>query len=68
MSPPLRALTVDRDMKWENGKKLGFVWEIQKEGKEVALGFLDRLLVVTSLPAGAKKVLNEALKKRLNDE
>jgi hypothetical protein len=50
----VRLLTVDRDYDRK--------WEVQKDGNEVALGFLDRMLVVPKdrVPDGAKKVLLEA--------
>ncbi len=54
-SPTIRAITVDRS--W--GKK----WELQKKGREVALSFLDRLLVVDSIPEQAKEILHEQYKK-----
>ena len=63
-NPTLRVLTVDRNEKWKDGKKISVEWELQKKGKEVTLSFLDRLLVVTSVPLGAKKVLTEAFAER----
>lgn len=50
----IRVLSVDRD---HDDK-----WEIQKEGKEMALGFLSRLLVVPSelVPTQAKAILRKA--------
>jgi hypothetical protein len=50
-TPTIRAVTVDRGWKGE--------WELQKSGGPVALGFLDRLLVVPPecVPDGALALL-----------
>lgn len=64
--PTIRVISVDRNEKWDQGKKLGVAWEVQKKGQEMALGFLDRLLVVTTLPAGAKAALQKAYKARID--
>lgn len=50
-TPTIKAITVDRF--WGNKGK----FELQKEGKPVTLGFLDRLLVVNDLPQGVKDLI-----------
>lgn len=59
----VRVLSVDRN--W-SGKTKITTWELQKKGKEVTLGFLDRMLVVPStlVPIQAKEVLQKALEER----
>jgi len=53
-TPSIGVLTVDRDFKKQ--------WEIQREGKEIVLGFLDRLLVVSpqQVPFEALDILSKA--------
>lgn len=49
--PTIRARTVDRN--WGND------WEIQSKGKEITLGYLDRLIVIDrdSVPEEIKALL-----------
>lgn len=63
LTPTIRVISVDRSPIWINGKNMGFKWELQKDGQEIALGFMDRLLVVDTLPTMAKRVLLEAARK-----
>jgi hypothetical protein len=51
VKPTVRAITVDRG---HDG-----VWNLQKDGGQVTLGFLDRLLVVhcDQVPPGALEIL-----------
>lgn len=77
----VRVLSVDRTTRWvlvPNGPSLGttshverrktVTWELQKNGKEMALGFLDRLLVVpvAMVPVEALTVLRRAYKERID--
>jgi hypothetical protein len=43
--PTIRVVTVDRKMDVKRDQ-IVHRWELQKDGKEVALGWLDRMLVV----------------------
>lgn len=46
-TPTLRVITVDRSGRWDKEtNKHFYVWELQNKGKEITLGFLDRLLVI----------------------
>lgn len=45
--PTLRVVSVDRSGRWnKETNEHYYVWELQNKGKEITLGFLDRLLVV----------------------
>lgn len=69
MRPTIRVITVERDERFTGvGKPKGISWEIQKKGQEIALGFLERLIVVTILPDAAKKILDNALAERKKNE
>jgi len=59
--PTIRVLSVDRSTRHHQGTWTVY-WELQKEGKEMALGFLDRLLVVPEnvVPDEALKLLKDA--------
>lgn len=59
--PTIRVLSVDRSTRHHQGTWTVH-WELQKEGKEMALGFLDRLLVVPEnvVPDEALKLLKDA--------
>ena len=56
--PTVRVVTVDRDFEHK--------WELQKKGNEVALGFVDRLLVISDdcVPEDARKLLITAYQQR----
>lgn len=62
--PTLRVLTVEKDDHFtQGGKFVDRRWMLQKKGGEMALGFLDRLIVVDKVPPMVKKILTEALTK-----
>jgi hypothetical protein len=57
----VRVITVDRSTWWDrdgSDKSIEY-WFLQKDGKEVALGFVDRMLVVTeaSIPNEVRNLL-----------
>ncbi len=59
--PTVGVVSVDRTTKWEAGVCLGVTWELQAKGREVTLGFLDRMLVVDeiSVPETVRRILDE---------
>lgn len=64
--PTVRVITADRSV-YIPSKGFSKDWELQKDGKEVALSFCDRLLIVDdgSVPERARKLLLEAYQKRV---
>jgi hypothetical protein len=58
--PTIRVISVDRSSHWEDGKYLGVVWHVQKDGKEVALGELERMLVIDrhQVPKDVRELLD----------
>lgn len=60
--PTVGVISVDRTYKsYDNGQPTGLIWGLQAKGKEVTLGFLDRLCVVheESVPKAVRKILDE---------
>lgn len=65
MEPTIRVVTVDRTTIMVAGVREE-TWVLQKDGKEVALAFLDRLLVVphTHVPQKVKHIFADVIRKR----
>jgi len=59
-TPKIGVITVDR-CSWKDPE----VWEVQKNGQEQILGYLDRMLAIDSnqLPIGARTILCDAFDK-----
>jgi hypothetical protein len=64
-TPKIGVITADR-CSWKDPE----VWEVQKNGQEQVLGYLDRMLAIDSnqLPTGAKVALCDAYEKWLKSK
>ena len=66
-TPTIRVITAEKVWRWTGPDRTRheIVWSLQKKGGEVALAFLDRMLVVSVLnvPVGASDILTESYEK-----